>query len=271
VAGSYRVRVRRIGFRPFVSGAVTVPSSSPFILNVASDRVMLAAVVVNARTPCGRINPDAETLSLVWEEISKALKASQITLADVSNLGVSKTYQRRLGPTGAVLSADTSMRVARLARPFAAIDPASLVKDGYVRGNPVDGWIYFGPDEAVLLSAGFAETHCFRIVRDRDRPREIGLSFEPVRGRKVPDIAGVAWIDDATSELRRIDFRYLNAEPLTRFEAGGFTQFRRMPSGAWLVSEWMLRVPLIAQETGPWRRYVVSGYHENGGLVVDIP
>src|SRR5687767_10959376 len=39
--GTYRARVRRIGFRPFYSEPVTIPRSSELILRVESPRVVL--------------------------------------------------------------------------------------------------------------------------------------------------------------------------------------------------------------------------------------
>ena len=68
-------------------------------------------------------------------------------------------------------------------RPFGAVDPGRLSRDGYVIGDPTIGWSYFGPDETVLLSDQFAATHCFRLVRDPLRAHEIGVAFEPVPKR----------------------------------------------------------------------------------------
>src|SRR6267378_647978 len=52
--GVYRVRVRRIGYLPFVSGAVSVPRESELSLNVESPRVVLESIVVNSKSPCRR-------------------------------------------------------------------------------------------------------------------------------------------------------------------------------------------------------------------------
>ena len=48
--------------------------------------------------------------------------------------------------------------------------------------------------------------------------------------------------------------------------------FRRLPSGAWIVPEWWIRMPAVAQsfdETG-FRRLSVSGFHLTGGVVLAI-
>ena len=44
-----------------------------------------------------------------------------------------------------------------------------LATNGYVLGDEIQGWHYFAPDEVVLRSEQFAATHCFRLVRDKQR------------------------------------------------------------------------------------------------------
>lgn len=267
-AGEYRVRVRRIGYRPFYTEPVAIPRAGEFVVNVESARVVLQAMVVSASTQCGHIGNDKATLSSAWEEISKALRASELTAADVSTIGQSIKYRRELGRNGSVVSADSTFLRSGRNRPFAAIDPVSLARDGFVRGSTQYGWDYYGPDERVLLSRSFAETHCFKLVRERGRTGQLGVAFEPVPRRRTPDIKGALWIDEVTSELREITFQYVNADPIDRFNAGGFTRFRRMPSGAWIVSEWRLRMPRLRMDRRTSQTDVI-GYIENGGRVVE--
>lgn len=266
--GQYRVRVRRIGFRPFYSEPVTVPRSTELLLLVESPRVTLNSLVVSAPSQCGRINRDAPTLSALWEEISKALRASQLTPTDLDRLSRKHMYRREIGTDGMIISGDSSDEAVSNKRPFGSPDPTSLALSGYVRGDQERGWIYFGPDEAVLLSDGFASTHCFRAVRDRKRPYQIGMAYEPTPRRRQSDIKGVIWLDEASSELREIVFRYVNAGILTQFEPGGFSRFSRMPSGAWIVSEWQLRMPLLRIKVGLRPEVSAGGYVENGGRVI---
>jgi hypothetical protein len=268
--GSYRVRVRRIGFQPFVSGPITLPRESELVLPVQSARVVLATVVVSAKAECGTVGEEAAKLAGVWEEIAKALRASQLTSADISAIGRFAVYVREIDSRGVVLVADTIYAAASRGRPFGSVDPTSLVKDGYVRGNEAKGWEYFGPDEAVLLSRGFAETHCFRVVRDDKRTGEIGLAFEPSSSRKLSDIMGVLWLDESSSELREMNFQYVNADIVSRFKPSGFTRFRRMPSGAWIVSEWRVRMPKLSRRAGSWQNDLI-GYIEKGGRIAGTP
>lgn len=274
--GSYRLRVLRIGYRPFVSQPVTIPNDNGLTVRLDAPRIVLASMLVKATTPCSRIERDPETTGLVWTEVSKALKASQLTAADVAILSTSRVYRRELDRNGAIISADTTTVPVGASRPFSAPDPAFLEQNGYVRGDEEKGWEFFGPDESILLSTEFAATHCFRLVRNRARPGDIGIAFEPAPGRTIADISGTAWVNQSTSELREIVFRYVNAGRPSEFNAAGFTHFRRMPSGSWIVDDWQLRMPHIGSRItsgGPLqlldsRQYFLKGFLEAGGGVV---
>jgi hypothetical protein len=184
-------------------------------------------------------------------------------------MGMMLTYRREFGRRGEVVSRDSSIKPIQGQRPFGVPDPSSLLRRGYVRGSPETGWEYFGPDEGVLLSDDFAATHCFRVVRDRkNRDGQIGVAFEPAPGRTLSDIKGILWVDEKTSELRDIGFVYVNAGVLTRFEPGGFTKFRRVASGTWIVSEWQLRMPRLELKFGFRDSIDQIGTIENGGFLV---
>jgi hypothetical protein len=270
--GRYRIRVRRIGFRPYFSDSVTVPSSKQVDLKVETEKVVLDAMIVSASAQCGAITADAKTLSAVWDEIAKALRASQLTLADLNGIGYANTNKRQVGLRNELISNDTVLVPVGNSRPFGAVSPKALASLGYVRGNKLDGWEYFGPDEAVLLSNEFAATHCFKVVRDRlKRGGQIGVAFEPVPRRKQSDIKGVLWLDEKSAELRDVAFSFENAGIISKFESGGYTRFQRMPSGAWIVSDWQLRMPRIEIRMGRQEEYVLKGFYENGGAIVTVP
>jgi hypothetical protein len=277
--GVYRVRVRRIGYLPFISGPVSLPHESALSLNVESPRVVLERIVVNSKSPCGRNDPSAVALSSVWDEINKALRSSQLTTEDLSGIGRARTYRTEVNNDGSVISADSTIFSITTRRPFGAIDPATLASDGYVLGDAETGWHYFAPDETVLLSEEFAATHCFRVVRQPDRTGQIGVSFEPVPRRQVADITGVLWVDQETSELREVAFRFVNAGVISQYDAGGFTRFRRVPSGTWIVDEWKISVPrLSVRQVSLGTRdgysstvrpqYIANGRYENGGGIL---
>src|SRR5665647_1684441 len=107
--GTYRVRVKRQGFRPFLSDPVTLPFKGALLLHVSTDHIVLDAMIVSASAQCGAIKRDAQTLSTVWEEITKALRASQLTPNDLGRMGKMRTYKRELGQNGEVRSTQTSL------------------------------------------------------------------------------------------------------------------------------------------------------------------
>ncbi len=265
---SYRIRVRRIGFRPFLSEPVSVPLPGEHLLKIESPRVLLESVVVTSKSQCGPIDPSERTLAAVWDEIAKALRSSQLSARDLDGVANYFVYRKRLRTNGRVIASDTVFRMSGTNKPFGMKDPATLAANGYVIGDERSGWTYDAPDETVLLSDPFAATHCFKAVRDKGRSGQVGIEFKPVDGRSVPDIAGVIWVDQGTAELRELIFRFVNAGMLEQFKAGGFTRFRRVPSGAWIVDAWALTAPVLQREPAAMTdKITIQGYIEDGGGV----
>jgi len=264
-AGSYRVRVRRIGFLPYLSDPVSIAPGSDILLRVNSPRVQLRTIVVTSRSRCGRIDPNEQILSVVWDEIAKALRTSQLNAKDFSDYTASFTYRKTLNSHRVVVSSDTTFRTVGDAKPFGVREAGFLATHGYVTGDEKIGWMYYAPDEAVLLSDQFAASHCFKVVRDKDRKGQVGIEFRPVPARVVPDIAGVLWVDEGTAELKELIFRYVNAGALERFRAGGFARFRRVPSGSWIIDSWALSGPMLEKSRQPFADLIVVGYVEDGG------
>jgi hypothetical protein len=87
------------------------------------------------------------------------------------------------------------------------------------------------------------------------------------------------WLDAENSELRRLDFRYENLDlDVDTSRLGGTVEFDRLPSGAWIVRRWAIRVPMV--ESGPERRSstgrplpprrILTGINEGGGQVTAV-
>ena len=263
--GSYRIRVRRIGFLPFISEPVTVASGSEIEMRVESSRVALETIVVTSRSRCGPIDPGEQILATVWDEIAKALRTSQLSARDFADYAQAFVYRKTLNQHGQVISSDTVFRPLSGAKPFGVLNAAALFSNGFVVGNDRLGWIYYGPDETVLLSDQFAATHCFRVVRDPGKTGKIGIEFDPAPGRTMGEIKGVLWVDQSTAELRELIFRYVNAGLMERFRAGGFARFRRLSSGSWIVDDWALRGPILEKRPGTFSDFKVTGFVEDGG------
>ena len=111
------------------------------------------------------------------------------------------------------------------------------------RGDHSD--VFHAPDEDVILSDSFAATHCLRILPDTGRDNAVRLGFSPVPGHRQTDISGVLVIDRATSELRRLDFSFVNLPAMDVVGSpGGQIVFRRLPEGSWLIEEWAIWLPV---------------------------
>lgn len=266
--GRYTVRIRRIGYEPFTSAPISLPYAGELKLTVSGTHISLETVVVTAGTQCKHAGVDQQAIGKLWEEISKALVGAQLTRTDFTNLGWIRVYKKEVGARGQIVKLDSSYKKVGELRPFGATDPQILAARGFVRGSLAAGWQYSAPDETVLLSKDFADTHCFRIVRDRKRGRQVGVSFEPSPERKIGEIAGVIWLDEQSAELRDIVFHFVNIGDVERFKPGGNVHFRRLASGAWIVDDWSMRFPILQVEVGSLERLVQAGYIENGGAIV---
>jgi hypothetical protein len=164
------------------------------------------------------------------------------------------------------------------ASPYVALSAERLAEHGFVTRADDGSLEYWAPDANVLLSDSFLDNHCFHIAPpEASDSRLVGLAFEPVAGRAVTEIRGVLWIDAETSELERLDFRYVNLPfgERTQWDAvGGRVEFERLNSGMWIVRRWRIRMPVVEMRSGAdatsGRGLVLSEIQEVSGEVVDV-
>lgn len=276
-AGRYVLRAERIGYASTVSEPLTLAAGEQVShrLVAAGQRVMLDAIVVAAEARCAIRPGSSEETSAVWGEVRKALDMVSATTGDARARFTVELFERQLeGPAGTV-TVDDRRRVEGMAhKPFVTVDPERLSTVGFVEREG-EGYLYAAPDADVLLSDRFLEEHCFRL-RTAGAPAAglIGLAFEPVRGRRVPDVQGVLWVDRATAELRLMEFEY--TRPPVRGRAGvpgGRMEFQRLPDGRWITSSWVIRMPVESAQAStnalvPATRQIVA-VREVGGAVQD--
>ena len=113
------------------------------------------------------------------------------------------------------------------------------------------------PRVPILLSPEFLATHCFRPVRKRSLlggAREVRLAFQPAPGRTLGDVKGTIWLDERSSELRRVEFEFVNIpeESLRLDEPRGRLEFGRQPNGTWYVREWEMRRLMMRPDPKTW-------------------
>ena len=263
VPGSYRVRARRIGFEPFLSDPVAAAAGQvvEVALRMPARRVVLSALVVSAAARCDAraVAADAH-VATVWEEVRKALTLSELSRRDRAASMAhmqARAFERHLDTRDAERRLFVHPPRSITSRPFEARAPGELSDSGYVRR--VDGMLEFlAPDERVLLSDEFVRDHCFALAPRDGADAEttsglIGLEFSPAPARRVPDVAGVIWIDSVSAELRYMDFWFVDRDLPSRVSgrgrSGGQVVFARLPDGAWSPVAWRLRMPAF-ESTG---------------------
>jgi hypothetical protein len=136
-----------------------------------------------------------------------------------------------------------------VSRPFSSRSPAELAARGYVTQSRTE-IIYHAPVHEALLSPTFLMQHCFWTEPGLEGSGLIGLAFEPIQDLRRPDVRGTFWIDAATGEVRSLDFNYTGVPTADVIpDGGGQLAFERLPNGAWIVSRWHIRMPVIQMDS----------------------
>ncbi len=250
--GQYVVTAKRIGVRRFVSPVLALSSGETQRIDVELDAVLytLPEVVVSAASSlCLTRSNQAEQVASLWDEAHTALTATQISLRDRLFNGRISRYVRELDPRNLrVLSESRSDMKGILDKGFSGLSGDSLSKVGYWREMPDGSTIFNAPDADVLRSDAFLRDHCYTSVNGgRDRRGMVGIAFEPVKTRQLPDVRGTIWLDAKTFELRLVEFHYTRLQTSgDTSHVGGEVHFARLKSGAWIVRRWFIRMPQFA-------------------------
>lgn len=280
--GRFVVTAKRIGALRFVSAPFALGAGETTTLDIGLERVRyeLPPVAITASSPCATLPNEGTRVASLWDEVRTALSASQISVRDRLFRATVTRYARTLHPrTFRVTGEERSSRAGISERPFVSIDPDTLSRRGFAWMESDGSLVYHAPDATVLLSDAFLRDHCFALSTGRDSTDGmVGLTFEPVARRKATDVRGTLWVDARSFELRFVAFRY-DRLPIEADHpnAGGEVRFTRLPSGAWVVSRWFIRMPQFAiqrvadlqpmRAAAPAERYVVASYKEEGGDV----
>jgi len=278
--GSFRLRSERIGYSAVVSPPLALERDQRLVhqLAIAAVGVELAPVVVTGRSRC-RSRPDREEgTAAVWDEVRKALAAATWIESNRHYEYRAVKHRREWDRTGRQLlseASDTTVGMGRTA--FRSVPAAQLATRGYIVREQ-DSTAYYGPDATVLQDSTFLARHCFWVVRRRfEGAQQIGLSFEPEPGSQLADVSGVLWVDEGSAQLRKLEYRYTHVpDRVNDHRIGGTVEFLRLPSGAWIVHRWRIRMPRLAFQTfhppigHPETRTVLHGFQDSGGEVLEI-
>lgn len=279
--GRYRLRSERIGYR-----ATTTPlfefgprETQTFRIEIELLPMRLSSIEVREETNCRNRPEEGEATAVLWEEIRKALAGASWTSAQRGYRYRHTMYLRDLDRNAErVESEQTEEKTGTYRTPFLSRSAEELAEHGYAVEEDGDIWFY-APDDKVLQHDAFLSTHCFRVVRDTTSEQvRIGLAFRPERGRRIPDIAGVLWLDERSSELRTLEYEYQNlVGDVEDDRLGGTLDFLQLPNGAWIVYRFQIRMPIlgieyIRDDSGrePKRVLGVKGYRHSGGEVLGI-
>lgn len=271
--GSYRLRTAIIGVRRWTSEPFALAPGAEITRDIVVplQPVMLDALIVEGRRQCRAIDPDSSAaITRVWEEARKALSAVSWSRGDSLRYDAIH-YSRRLSPWNLRPLGGSAWRLTgRVVEPFPSAGADSLSLLGYIWSEPGGAWRHFGPDADVLLSDSFAGEHCFYLQAHPDDPGLLGLAFEPARGRNLPEIEGVLWLDRQTARLRYLEFRYVKLPwAVDAPELGGRVEFERLPTGHWIVDHWRLRMPELVKRD-LIRAPRLTALRETGGYVVQF-
>ena len=267
--GRFGLRILRIGFEPtdIPPLPVSLGAGAPLTIVLRSAPVVLPTLGVRVRRSersCRERPDSALAVFRVWEEAAKALAASELTAAN-SGLSVQwLTFRRMLMREDSTLYEDDVVRRSgRTPRPFRSAPADELEHLGYRRVvNGQDA--YLAPDAQVLLSPNFFTGHCFRLRESAEHPQWVGAEFEPLTAReKIVDIAGTAWIDRTSAELRVLDFQYTGvAKEVAQVGTAGRIEYVRLPDGAFVIGRWQVRLPSI--------QVIEKELHEYGSMRNDF-
>lgn len=276
--GEYTLRAEQIGHASTESPLLTVTAGDTLVyrMEIRVEAIPLAGLVVEGERRCEIRPSEGETVARVWDEARKALEATRQTAGrGLFRYGI-RRVDRQLERDGRTLIEESTAFDQRwVRRPFVSLPADRLTRLGFVQQD-LDGATFFAPDAEVLLSDSFLDTHCFTVVVGKDEDSGLmGLVFRPIGDRDVIDISGVLWLDENSARLKRLDFRYENMPELNRVRSrvrnqiGGQVVFEGLPTGAWLVRDWIIRMPILAV-TRSGDRAELRGVKETGGTVTAI-
>jgi len=266
--GPHFITVERIGYANLTTERFEPGPDDPvMVIDVPVEPVSLRGLAVEAGPRCEVRPEEGRATARVWDEVRKALAAEAWTREAALYTYMLQRFERTLDrdAEGVVSSAEPIAEARDAA--FYSVEIETLAGEGFAQAEGDTMTIFYAPDADALLSDPFLDTHCFGVTAPMNG--QIGLTFEPVEGRIVPDIHGVLWVDETTAELDRLVFRYVNLRRSSEIgEPGGEVYFTRLPDGAWIVRLWRIRMPVLEENRrGRIRR---TGYREEGGFTEAI-
>ncbi|MGB7212407.1 MAG: carboxypeptidase-like regulatory domain-containing protein [Gemmatimonadales bacterium] len=274
-AGTYRLKVLRIGYPMWVSDTASVGATEvrEFSPQLPSMRVVLAPMEVHAQSRCSVHPKEGELTAQLLEEGHKAVSAAEAAYQGNDYRYRVRRYRRDFDRERVLVLDTTYAETENDIWPVQSLPVADLARGGFIQEtDPLGGPIWYGPDAQVIFSDFFLGDHCFAV--GKPEPQDSGLvrlEFRVVKGQQLPDLNGTLWINSKTLELDHLDFTYSRVPDWVPRDAviGGRLDFLRLPTGLWIIRRWALRVPVPSRQIGTGY-YSILGYREEGGEVVQV-
>lgn len=249
-AGRYVLDAKRIGVRRVALPPFTLADGETRDVRVEVEALLFTLpeveVLAIGAPICAVRGRDARRVAALWDEARTALTATRLSARERPIEGTVVRHVLSVDPENTASLRESRVRVQNAVdHPFTSLDADSLSALGFWREISADSAVFYGPDAEVLLSEPFRRDHCYAVVEgQRNRRGLIGLGFEPVADRQLPDVRGTLWMDARTFELRFLEFHYSRLPLGDNSErVGGEVHFARLPSGTWLVRRWFIRMP----------------------------
>lgn len=248
-----RLRVRQLGFKP-VERAVDEASGAGDTLTVVLERVAFAlpSVVTREAQRCEEADSAASFRAV------PALQQLRLGAERYARFRAIHPFHVEAERRTITLTQDGKARFVRRSKDEVDSDKWG---DPYIPGDIVHRE-RLGFSVSILFLGALADSsfwthHCFSVrgIRTLADQRVVEMEFSPTLGSDLPEWAGTALIDSATSMLRRIEFRLVGLpddDTPRRFE--GYTTFSTpspyiaIPDST--VAYWWRRGP---SDTGDWQ------------------
>lgn len=257
-AGTYRILLRRVGFRAQTLGPVKVGLTDTLSLDARVPKVpvTLPTMRVDEGARCDLSTArtaDASRTIALWEQLRTALRLNELAQLEArrstSRSSVRQYVTRVDGRNFTVLRHTVLPERSNEALTFGTFSSGDISASGYVRHEEGSA-LYVAPNEKVLLSNAFVTEHCFRLVTGAGAQAGlIGLAFTPVPSRRVPEIAGTLWADSATGTPSFIDFWFIDEKipgaARGTGKTGGEVYFAMLADETWATTGWRLRMPQL--------------------------
>jgi hypothetical protein len=244
-AGTVRLRVLRMGFRPREVEVARSAAGAPFDVSIVPFPIVLEEFQVVAAS-CPKRADRAAALGLL-QQVRMALFATVLARSQSSATMTRLLYDRRVERgTGRIVSQSVRTKVtSATTESFTAARSASTFnRQGFVR-DASGAHTYTGPDAETLIDDAFASRYCVKLAgASREEPNVVGLGFEPVdREDGRIDIVGTVWIDTLSRVLQDLTFKYVGLDRETSALAPeGRLSFRELPNGVVIIDQWSLRL-----------------------------